>query len=78
MLTEADTCRKWVVPKLQGAGWDNDPHSIAEQRFFTDGRIVVRGNQASRRPGKKADYILCYDRDFPIADNQLQLLLYAV
>ena len=31
MSTEADTCRKFVVPKLQAAGWDNDPHSIAEQ-----------------------------------------------
>ena len=28
MLTEADTCRKFVVPKLQAVGWDNDPHSI--------------------------------------------------
>jgi len=35
--TEADTCRKYVVPKLQGVGWDNDPHSIAEQRTITDG-----------------------------------------
>ena len=35
MPTEADTCRKLVVPKLQAAGWDNDPHSIAEQRWFT-------------------------------------------
>ena len=67
MLTEADTCRKYVVPKLQGAGWENEPHSIAEQRFFTDGRIIVRGSQAVRRPGKKADYLLRYTRDFPIA-----------
>jgi hypothetical protein len=29
MLTEADTCRKYVVLKLQGAGWVNKPHSIA-------------------------------------------------
>ena len=39
--TEADTCRKFAVPKLVSAGWDNDPHSIAEQRTITDGRIVV-------------------------------------
>ena len=58
MLTEADTCRKFVVPKLQGAGWDNDPHSIAEQRFPTNGRIVVQGSQATRRPGKRVDFIL--------------------
>jgi type I restriction enzyme R subunit len=31
MATEADTCRKFVVPKLQAAGWDSDPHSIAEK-----------------------------------------------
>ena len=32
MPTEADTCRTYVVPKLQAAGWENEPHSIAEQR----------------------------------------------
>jgi hypothetical protein len=44
MATEADTCRKFVVPnhKLQAAGWDSDTHSIDEQRSFTDGRIVLR------------------------------------
>lgn len=67
MATEADTCRKFVVPKLQAAGWDNDPHSIAEQRFFTDGRIVVHGSRAVRKKGKRADYLLRYTRDFPIA-----------
>ena len=67
MPTEADTCRKFVVPKLQAAGWDNDPHSIAEQRWFTKGRIVVRGNRVERRRGKRADYLLRYTRDFPIA-----------
>src|SRR5437764_1180342 len=67
MPTEADTCRKFVVPKLQAAGWDNDPHSIAEQRYFTKGRIVVRGSQAERRKGKRADYLLRFTRDFPIA-----------
>jgi type I restriction enzyme, R subunit len=67
MSTEADTCRKFVVPKLQAAGWDNDPRSIAEQRSFTDGRIIVRGNKAERKKGKRADYLLRYTRDFPIA-----------
>ena len=55
------------MPKLQAAGWDNDPHSIAEQRFFTDGRIVVRGSRAERRKGKRADYLLRYTRDFTLA-----------
>jgi type I restriction enzyme R subunit len=29
-MNEADTCRRFVVPKLQAARWDNEPHSIAE------------------------------------------------
>src|SRR6266487_1007986 len=67
MSTEADTCRTLITPKLQAAGWENEPHSIAEQRTFTDGRIIVHGNRATRRPGKRADYLLRYARDFPIA-----------
>ena len=67
-MTEADTCRKFVVPlPLQRAGWDTDPHSIAEQRYFTAGRIVSHGATARRRPGKRADYLLRYTRDFPLA-----------
>jgi type I restriction enzyme R subunit len=67
MPTEADTCRKLVVPKLQGAGWDNEPYSIAEQRTITDGRIVPVGKSFIRRPPKRVDYILRYRRDFPLA-----------
>ncbi len=67
MLTEADTCRVYITPALQKAGWESEQHSIAEQRTFTDGRIIVRGNQATRRPAKRADYILRYTHDFPIA-----------
>jgi type I site-specific restriction endonuclease len=66
-MTEADTCRKFVVPLLQKAGWDNDPHSIAEQRYFTAGRIVSYGPTARRRPGKRADYLPRYTRDLPLA-----------
>lgn len=42
-MSEADTCRKFVVPRLQAAGWEVEPHSIAEQRTITDGRIVPVG-----------------------------------
>ncbi len=30
--TEADPCRKVILPRLQAAGWENDPHSLTEQR----------------------------------------------
>jgi hypothetical protein len=55
MANEADTCRTLVIPKLQEAGWESEPHSIAEQRIFTDGRIVVRGNRTERRNGCNLD-----------------------
>jgi type I restriction enzyme R subunit len=67
MITEADTCRKYVVPKLQQAGWDTDPHAINEQKTFTDGRIIVAGQLVSRGKGKRADYLLRYTRDVLLA-----------
>src|SRR5258707_10595552 len=65
--TEADTCRKRVVPKLQAAGWDDAPYSIAEQRTITDGRIVPVGKGFVRKPPKRVDYLLRYRRDFDLA-----------
>src|SRR3981189_635455 len=63
MANDADTCRKLGVPGLQAAGWDNDPHSIAEQRTVTDGRIVPVGKGFIRKPPKRVDYLLCYRPD---------------
>src|SRR4051794_31209362 len=67
MANEADTCRKLVVPKLQSVGWDTEPHSIAEQRTITDGRVIPVGKGFVRKPPKRVDYLLHYTRDFPLA-----------
>jgi len=64
-MNEADTCRKYVLPKLYAATWTDE--QIGEQRTFTDGRIVIVGKRPFRRPQKRADYLLRYRRDFPIA-----------
>lgn len=66
-MNEADICRKYVGPKLQAAGWDTGPHSIAEHRTFTDGRIVVAGSSPRCLAGRRADYLLRFTRDIPIA-----------
>jgi type I site-specific restriction endonuclease len=55
-LSEADTCRIYVLPKLYAAGWTDEP--IREQVTFTDGRIVPVARGHVRRPGKRADYVL--------------------
>jgi type I restriction enzyme, R subunit len=65
VINEADTCRKYILPKLYAAGWNDD--QISEQKSFTDGRILVVGNKARRRPSKRADYLLRYARDFMLA-----------
>ncbi len=64
-MTEADTCRTYVVPKLHAAGWSDE--QIREQVTFTDGRIIPVGSGHTRKQGKRADYILRYRIDFPIA-----------
>jgi type I restriction enzyme R subunit len=65
MITEADTCRKYVLPKLRDAGWTDD--QIREQKYFTDGRIIVTGRKHVRKPGKKTDYLLYYRPDYRVA-----------
>ncbi|KQY95058.1 MULTISPECIES: EcoAI/FtnUII family type I restriction enzme subunit R [unclassified Brevundimonas] len=67
MSNEADTCRKFIVPRLQTAGWDTAPCAINEQRSFTDGRVLFVGGVAKRGKRKRADYILRYRPDYPIA-----------
>jgi type I restriction enzyme R subunit len=66
-LNEADTCREYVLPSLDAAGWRKPPHSLHEQHAFTDGRILITGNRTARGERKRADYLLRYTRDFPIA-----------
>jgi len=63
--SEADTCRKEVLPKLYASAWTDD--LILEQRTFTDGKIIVIGRKAKRKKAKRFDYLLRYSQNFPIA-----------
>ena len=65
MITEADTCRNYILPKLYDAGWTNE--QISEQKSFTDGQIFVSGSTTRRGKSKRADYLLRMTRNFPIA-----------
>jgi len=67
ILTEADTCREFVTPKLIEAGCSAGSCSIGEQRTFTNGRVIVTGGKVRRGRQKRADYLLYYRRDFPLA-----------
>jgi type I restriction enzyme R subunit len=64
-MTEADTCRGYIVPKLHDAGWEDD--AIMEQLVLTPGRIVPVGDQHTRKSGLRPDYVLYIRRNIPIA-----------
>ncbi|HEY5592505.1 MAG TPA: DEAD/DEAH box helicase family protein [Paludibacter sp.] len=63
--SEADTCRKDVLPKIYASDWSDE--QILEQRTFTDGKIIVFGRKAKRKKAKRFDYLLRYSQNFPIA-----------
>jgi type I restriction enzyme R subunit len=65
-LSEQDICTKFITPAVTQAGWDI--HSqIRQEVSFTKGRIIVRGKLVTRGKAKRADYILYYKPNIPIA-----------
>ena len=68
-LTEADIRSKFITPALIGAKGEkwNLMTQIREEAYFTKGRVIVRGKTVQRGEAKKADYILSYKPNIPIA-----------
>lgn len=65
-LSERDICTKFITPAIVNAGWDSHKQ-ILEEVSFTDGKIYVRGRLTARGARKRADYILYYKPNIPIA-----------
>ncbi len=65
-FTERDICTKFITPALCQAGWDT-LLQIREEVTFTNGRIIVRGKLVTRAKAKRADYILYYKPNIPLA-----------
>lgn len=65
-LSERDICSKYITPAITKAGWDLLTQ-IREEVSFTKGRIIVRGKLHSRGEQKRADYILYYKSNIPLA-----------
>lgn len=64
-LSEADICDRYITPSLQNAGWKKS--QIRREYYFTDGRMIVRGQMTGRGKRKFADYLLFYQSNQPIA-----------
>ena len=65
-LSERDICTKFITPAIEKSGWDTMTQ-LLEEVYFTDGKIYVRGKMTARGTAKRADYILYYKPNIPIA-----------
>jgi type I restriction enzyme, R subunit len=86
-LSERDICTKFITPAIKQANWRE--RQIREEVKLTNGRIIVKGSTTSRGKPKRADYVLSYKPNIPLAvveakknthspgDGMQQALLYA-
>ncbi len=67
--TEEDTRILRIDPRLENSTWINKekPWMVRRERYITDGRVIPDGKLGKRLKRKRADYILYYGRDYPIA-----------
>ena len=68
-LTETDIRTKFITPSIlgpDGSKWDVMTQ-VLEEYHFTKGRVIVRGKTVKRGEAKKADYLLLYKPNLPLA-----------
>lgn len=64
-MTEEEVKLNYITPAIENAGWTKK--QIRMEYSINAGKIVVRGNVAKRLPKKKADYVLFYKENIPLA-----------
>ncbi|WP_263322455.1 DEAD/DEAH box helicase family protein [Endozoicomonas sp. Mp262] len=65
-FSERDICTKFITPAIEKAGWDIQTQ-MREEVTFAAGKITVKGNLHSRGQYRRADYLLYYIEELPIA-----------
>ncbi len=87
-LSETDIRTKYITPAIEHSGW-NPISQMREEYSITKGRIIARGKICKREKPLRADYVLFYKSNKPIAiieakdnnhsigDGMQQALLYA-
>ena len=65
-LSEMDIRTKYITPAIVKAGWD-PIIQLREEYNVTKGRIIARGKSCKRDKPLKADYVLFYKPNKPIA-----------
>jgi type I restriction enzyme R subunit len=65
-LSERDICTQYITSALQRSGWDFATQ-VRVEVSFTKGRVIVRCKLHTRGKQKRADYVLYYAPNLPIA-----------
>ncbi len=64
-LSEEDIKSRYIQPALEDKGWDK--FHMRLEYVYTAGQIVVQGTLKHRKKGKRADYLLYTEDNYPIA-----------
>jgi len=75
-LSERDICSKFIAPAIKQANWGE--RQIREEVKLTNGRIIVKGSTTSRGKQKRADYVLSYKPNIPLAIVEAKRNIYTV
>ncbi len=65
-LNETEICDLFITPAISKAGWDQHTQ-IRREYTFTAGQVCLQGNLASRDRRRRADYVLFYRPNLPLA-----------
>ena len=65
-LSERDIITKYILPSIEQSGW-NKQTQLKEEVSFTAGRIFVKGKKTKRGERKRADIIIYYKPNIPVA-----------
>ena len=64
-MNEEDIKFQFITPAIENAGWKKS--QIKLEYSFTDGRVIVQGESTKRGKQKRADYLLSYQNNLPLA-----------
>ncbi len=64
-LSEEDIKSRFIQPALEDKGWDK--FHMRLEYTYTAGQIIVQGRMKHRKKGKRVDYLLYSDDNYPIA-----------
>lgn len=65
-LSETSIITKYILPAIINSGWNQN--QIAQEVSFTYGKIILRKKMVSRGSRKRADIILYYKDNLPLAN----------